>query len=104
MVKYADRLVVWGNRDLGGRSVEALSNVGQFLTTYGADRVVLMIGLWDKIYASEISNAQMSAISADDLKVAIGASIQGGMANQLVTPSFLMSAAHWQVLKEAWSQ
>jgi len=104
ILKYADRLVVWGNHDLGGRSPEALSSVGQFLTAYGPDRVILMIGLWDKNYASEITNDLMSAISADDLKVAFRASTQGGMANQWVTPSFLMNKAHWQVLKEAWSR
>lgn len=103
ILKYADRLVVWGNHDLGGRSADALSIVSQFLTSYGADRVILMIGLWDKIYEAGISNDQMSAISADDLRAAMRASTQGGMANQWVTPSFLMSEAHWQVVKEAWS-
>jgi hypothetical protein len=104
MLKYTDRLVVWGNHDLGGRSPEALSSVGQFLTTYGADRVILMIGLWDKVYDSEISNERVSAISADDLKVALSSSAQGGMTDQWVTPSFLLSEAHWQVLKGAWSR
>jgi hypothetical protein len=104
MLKYIDRLVVWGNHDLGGRSPQALSSVGQLLTTYGADRVILMIGLWDKNYGAEVSTGSMSAISAEDLKLALNSSAQGGMADQWVTPSFLLSEAHWQVLKTAWSR
>jgi hypothetical protein len=104
MLKYTDRLVVWGNHDLGGRSPEALSSVGQFLTTYGADQVIMMIGLWDKNYSPDISNEGMSAISAEDLKISLASSAQGGMADQWVTPSFLLSETHWQVLKEAWSK
>jgi basic membrane lipoprotein Med (substrate-binding protein (PBP1-ABC) superfamily) len=63
----------------------------------------MSVGLWDKDYDPSVLKSQMSAISAADLQTSLQSTTQGGMTDQWVTPSFLMSDAHWQVLKDFWS-
>jgi hypothetical protein len=46
----------------------------------------------------------MTAIPADDLKVMLQFSAQGGVADQWVSPSFLMGTEHWNVLDSLWGK
>ncbi len=103
LLQHADRVVVWGNHDLDGQSQSALRNVAKYLARYGKGRVILSIGLWDKNYDVDVPNAQMSAISAQDFQTGLQAAGQGGATDIWITPSFLMSDAHWQVLTQYWS-
>jgi hypothetical protein len=103
LLTYADRLVVWGNHDLDVYTQASLISIAQFLVPYGQDRVIMMLGLWDRNYDTGTPKDQMSAISADEFKVALTSTKQGGMSNLIVSPSFLMSSSHWQVLQDFWS-
>jgi hypothetical protein len=101
-LKYADRLVVWGNRDLGANPQTVLSTVANTLAPFGANRTILMIGLWDKNYDYGIPNSQMAPIPAAEFQSALQAASQGGATDIWITPSFLMTPAHWQDLKAVW--
>jgi hypothetical protein len=100
---YADRLIVRGSYEPNGRSPQAMSAVAQYLAHYQNGRVIMSVGLWDKDYDPGVSKSQMSAISAADFQTALQSTTQGGMTDLWVTPSFLMSNAHWQVLEDFWS-
>jgi len=104
LLKYADKLLVWGNYDLGGQPLGALINVAYYLTQYPPDRVILMIGLWDKNYSSDTPKEAMGAIPAEALSAALKAAAQGEINNLGVIPSFLMSNDHWKVLQETWGK
>ncbi len=100
---YADRLIIWNNRDPNGRSPQAMSATAQYLAHYQNGRAILSVGLWDKDYPPGVSKNQMLSISTADFQSALQAAGQGGASDLLVTPSFLISDAHWQVLKGYWT-
>jgi len=97
---YADRLVVRGSNDPEGRSPQAMSAIGQYLDHYQNGRVIMSVGLWDKDYDPTMSKSQMSAISASDFQTSLQSTTQGGMTDLWITPSFLMTDAHWLVLED----
>jgi hypothetical protein len=101
-LQYADRLVVWGNHDMGGQPAGAISQVASYLTQFGAGRVVMMIGLWDKLYSPDAPKDQMTAIPAGDLKVMLQSADQAGIPDLWISPSFLMSQDYWSVVDELW--
>ena len=98
----ADRLVVWGNHDLDGQPVEAISQVASYLTQFGVERVIMMIGLWDNIYSPDFPKEQMTAIPAANLQVMLESTEQAGITNQWVSPSFLISQEHWNSINAVW--
>ncbi len=97
-LEYADRLVVRGSSDPDGRSQSSINTIAQYLARHQKNRLILSIGLWDKDYDTGTPGNQMSALSAADFQSAL----RGGTTNLWVTPSFLMSNAHWQILDEFW--
>jgi hypothetical protein len=97
-LEYADRLVVRGSSDPDSRSPSAMNAIVQYLARYQKNRLILSIGLWDKDYDSGTLRNQMSALSAADFQSAL----QSGAKDLWVTPSFLMSSAHWQILDKFW--
>jgi hypothetical protein len=101
-LQYADRLVVWGNHDMGGQPAGAISQVASYLTQFEAGRVVMMIGLWDKLYSPDAPKDQMTAIPAGDLKVMLQSADQAGIPDLWISPSFLMSQDYWSVVDELW--
>jgi hypothetical protein len=98
----ADRLVVWGNHDLDGQPIEAISQVASYLTQFGVDKVIMMIGLWDNIYSPDFPKEQMTAIPAANLQVMLESTDQAGITNQWVSPSFLISQEHWNSINAVW--
>ncbi len=100
---YADRLVVRGSYDPNGRSPQAMSAIAQYLAHYQNGRTMMSVGLWDKNYDPGLSKYQVAAISATDFQAALQSTTKGGMTDLWVTPSFLISNSHWQVLKDFWS-
>jgi hypothetical protein len=99
-LKYADRLVVRGNNDPGERSQAALTAISQYLKQYPSHRVITGIGLWRKDYDPNTPRDQMTVLPVGDLKSAL----QGiGKEDLWITPSFLMTGAHWQVLEDFWN-
>jgi len=95
---YVDRLVVRGSSDPNSRSQSSMNAIAQYLARYQKNRLILSIGLWDKDYDIGTPGNQMSALSVADFQSAL----QGGATNLWVTPSFLMSNAHWQTLHDFW--
>ncbi|MFH1523361.1 MAG: hypothetical protein ABIF04_00175 [Chloroflexota bacterium] len=98
----ADRLIVRGSNEPDGRTPQAMSAIGQYLDHYQNGRVIMGVGLWDKDYDPTMSKSQMLTISAPDFQTALQSTVQGGMTDLWITPSFLMSDAHWHVLKDFW--
>jgi hypothetical protein len=103
MLKYADKLLVWGNYSLEGRALGAIVNVAYYLTRYDPKQMIVMIGLWDKNYPTDTPKQDMSAIPAEDLRTALAAADQGAIKNLGVVPSFLLGDEHWRVLQEMWN-
>ncbi|MCX6034147.1 MAG: hypothetical protein NTV38_04105 [Chloroflexi bacterium] len=99
---YADRLIVRCSYDPNSRNPQAISEIAQYLAHYQYGRVIMSIGLWDKDYDPGVAKSEMSSISAAVFQSVLQAASQAGVEDYLVTPSFLMSDAHWQVLEEFW--
>ena len=95
VLEHTDRLVIWGYFGLDGTDPQEFADYAKYLLTFGAKHVILSIGLWD---------ATDPAITCDELKAAILACQSGGLANIWVTPSTLMSDAHWLELDQIWGQ
>ena len=93
VLEHTDRIVIWGYFALDNFTPEYLTDVSQFLTQFGQDRVILSIGLWGR---------NGPVVSADELRRGILASQAGGMPNLWITPGSLMTASHWQVLDTLW--
>jgi hypothetical protein len=103
-LQYADRLVVWGNHDLNGQPPEAIGKVANFLSKFGDGKVILMLGLWDKLYNPDVPKDQMTAIPPGDLLVMLHSADQAGLQNYWITPSFLMSELYWSVIDNLWGK
>ena len=95
VLQHTDRLVVWGYFGLDGTDPQEFYNYAQFLLTFGAKHVILSVGLWD---------ATDPTVTCEELREAIEACQAGGLANIWVTPSTLMTDAHWQELDQIWGQ
>ncbi len=100
-LKYADRLVVRGNNDPNERSQAAMHAISQYLARYPKHRIITSIGLWSQDYASNTPRNQMTALTVADFNSAL----QGlGNGDLWITPSFLMTNAHWQALEDFWNR
>ena len=101
-LQYVDRLVAWRNHDLDSQPEDAISKIAGYMTQFGPDKVTMMIGLWDNLYSPDFPKEQMTAIPAKVLKTMLQSTDQGGITNQWISPSFLMSQEHWNVLESTW--
>jgi len=101
-LEYADRLVVWGNHELGGQPPNSIAKVTNFLLKLDTGKVILMLGLWDKLYSSDVPKDQMTAIQPGDLLIMLQSADQVGMQDYWITPSFLMSQPYWSLLDNLW--
>jgi hypothetical protein len=98
-LSYVDRLVVRDGSDPDDRSLSFLKTIRQYLSTFPKNRIITCISLWSKDYPPETTRDQMLAFSASDFQ-----SVLQGIGSDLwITPSFMMSDAHWQVLKDFWN-
>ncbi len=95
MLANADRIIVWGYFAEDGYAPQTFTNVAQFLSKFGQDRVILSIGLWGQ-------NNQTAL--AGDVQIAIQSAQQGGMPNVWITPYSLTTATHWAVLDQMWGK
>ncbi len=103
MLKYADRLVAWDNFGLEGNAPERLKDAARFFASYGPDRVILLLGVWQQTGEAALPDkALQTAVAPAALKAALEAVQQGGSTNLWVGPSFLLDAGHWAVLDGAW--
>jgi hypothetical protein len=97
-LKFADRLVVSGNNEPEDRLL-SMKAIVQYLKTFPQDRTIIAVGLWSRDYDPGTLRDQMSALSADTFEAAVHTA-DGAV---WVTPSFLMTGVHWQVLEDSWS-
>jgi hypothetical protein len=93
MFTNVDKLIIWGYFDLDSLAPENLQNTASNLKQYDPNRIIFLIGLWNK---------QMQAISAEKLQQAITALQNGGITNIWITPASLMTDAHWSTVEQAW--
>jgi hypothetical protein len=96
-LKYADRLVVIGDNNADMR-ISSITAITQYLKRFPQDRTIIGFGLWSKDYDPGTSKDQMSALPAENFRAAI----HGTDGDLWITPSFLMTGAHWQVLEGNW--
>lgn len=103
-LQYVDRIVVWGNQDLDGQGepAEGIQQVASYLAQFGEKRVMMMVGLWDDLYNPDYPKEQMTAISPEKLMTLMQATDQAGMHDQWISPSFLISQSHWEVIQDLW--
>ena len=102
-LKYADRLVVWGNRELDSDPGAALQMVATYVAGFDPERTILELGLWADDDPVETPHDQMTAISSADFETELQAAGLGGVQDLLITPSFLMNAADWSAISNRWS-
>ena len=94
MLQHADRLVVWAYAELAGYPPEYLSEIAAYLSARPeSERFVLSPGMWGE---------QGELISPEDLGRSVRSAIAGGIKDVWVTPSNLMSAAHWREMAAGW--
>lgn len=101
-MQYTDRLVVWGNRELSGQSPKSIAKVANYLLNLSTGKVILMLGLWDRLYSTDVPKDQMTAIQPGDLLIMLQSADQAGVQDYWITPSFLMSQPYWSLLDNLW--
>lgn len=97
-LEYADRLVVRGRSDPDDRSQPSMDAMTQYLRRYPEKRIITGLGLWSQNYGPGTAKTRMSALSIGDFQSAL----RGVGKDLWITPSFLMTPAHWQALKDFW--
>lgn len=89
VLKAADYIVVWDYFYLEDRPPETSEEVARFFTShYDPEKVVISIGLWGK----------NRRVSPEELAVAVYSSLKGGNKKLWITPNYLLSDAHWELL------
>jgi hypothetical protein len=95
MLKYVDKIIIWDYFGLNDYNPEFTEEIARYTRKYGADRVVISVGLWSK---------DGGVISPDLMRRAMRSSIEGGISNLWITPSNHLSKEHWEALAEVWGQ
>jgi hypothetical protein len=85
--------VVWNYFGLSGYRPEFTTQIAQALEKYGADRIIISIGLWAK---------GNRFISPDTLRLAMQSGLQSAIPNLWITPSQYLTDKHWQALTDLW--
>jgi hypothetical protein len=88
-----DKIILWGYFDLDSLTPENLQITASNLKQFSQDRLIFLIGLWNK---------QLQPVSADKLQRAITAVQNGGLTNVWITPASLMTDAHWSAIQQVW--
>ncbi len=94
LLQYADRLVVWDYFGLSGYRPDYTAQIARYLNKYGADKVIVSVGLWATGGGS---------ISHEALRQAMQSGLKSNIPNLWITPSLYLSEDHWRVLFEMWA-
>jgi hypothetical protein len=97
-LKYADRLVVRTSSDPAERSQAGMQAITQYLKRFPENRMITCIGLWSQDYDADTPKDRMSAFSVANFQ----SELQEVGGDVWITPSFLMTPAHWQALQYFW--
>jgi hypothetical protein len=93
LLEQADRVVIWDYFALNGYKPEYSQNLAEIFLQKTDGRAILSIGLWAK---------NNKTITPTQLESAILSAQTGGMQDIWITPSLMMTDAHWEVLKRLW--
>lgn len=93
ILEKADKILLWGYFDLDTYNPDNLQNVAQYLLRYGDERLIFVIGLWNKLN---------QPVSADKISRAVEAVQKGGLVNIWITPASLMDDSHWNAIAALW--
>jgi hypothetical protein len=95
LLNAADRLIVWAYTALNNYPPGYTAQIAEYLAArYDPARFVLSAGMW---------NATGGAISPQDLQAALRAAPAGGLPHVWITPSHMMTGAHWEAVEAAWA-
>lgn len=92
---HADRLVLWNYFGLSAYGPAYTSEIAAAVERYGPARVIISLGLWAD------GDAVVPPDELDEALAAVGAS---PIPNSWVTPSHMLSDAHWAVIAERWRE
>jgi hypothetical protein len=89
-----DRLVVWAYTALNNYPSDYTAQIAAYLAArYDPARFVISVGMW---------NATGGVISPVDLEVALRSAQAAGAPDMWITPSHMMTDAHWGAVKAVW--
>ncbi len=93
LAERADRLVLWNYFDNVTDTSPSTRDLAAAFAARSRGRDILSIGLWGR---------DDSTITPEKLNAAAKEAVEGGSTAVWVTPSDLMTDAHWKALAEAW--
>jgi hypothetical protein len=94
LLTASDRLVLWNYFALQGEEPSYAADLARATQRRAAGRFVMSIGLWAR--GDEV-------VTPEELSEAITAAADGGARAVAVTPTVLMTPAHWSALDESWA-
>jgi len=95
LLAHADKIILWDYFGLNGKSPDFSAGLARIVAPLGQDRVILSLGLWA---------ANQRTITPAQLELALASAREGGLNDFWITPSLLMSDAHWQALAAAYAK
>jgi len=93
LLKQLHRLHVWEYVGLNAERSPQTKDLAEALTHRAGSRMSLSIGLW----------SNDGTISPERFETALHEAVRGGATSVSVTPASLMTAGHWEVLRNAWA-
>ncbi|MFQ5400668.1 MAG: hypothetical protein ACE5E7_13865 [Anaerolineae bacterium] len=94
ILNAVDRIVVWAYTDMAGYPASYTADLAAYLAARYADRqVIISVGMW---------GPGTAIITPQTLETAVTSAAAGGIPHTWITPSHLMTAAHWAALTTAW--
>ena len=95
ILAHADKIILWDYFGMNGKPSDFSAGLARIVAPLGPDRIILSVGLWTDIQGT---------ISPAQLEQALASAREGGLDNLWVTPSLLMTPAHWQALARAYTR
>jgi hypothetical protein len=95
VLEHTDKLVLWAYYDLDHFPPALFEQVADLENKLGKDRFILSLGLWDEA---------LTQTRPEKFNEYLKAAEQYGINDFWITPSTLMTKAHWQVLNDLWGQ
>ncbi len=90
LLEHADRLVIWNYFGLNEYDAEYTEDLARYLEKFEDGEIIISIGLWGE---------DDSTVPPADLRHALNALNHTNIPHFWITPSFLLSDRHWEVLE-----
>jgi hypothetical protein len=96
VLQAVDRVIVWGYTDLAGYRPTYAGEIAAYLAEhYRSSQVILSIGLWGQ---------GQETMTPTTLAEAVASTVVTRIPHTWITPTYLMTEAHWQALIKAWER